>query len=361
MRLGMEEDVKRDGRPRFVWDQDQKPQLSLQKEALLTLSRAPTEFLGEISSVGSGFSTNSHGPYQGCWRQKQDWGTGIGFIRTTLSELKNVTYIGTEFLNFVHGLQTVDLSHMTQLTGIGANFLCGSDVATVLLPQCLKWVADSFMSSCAVKRVDLSHTAMERVGWWFLAGSSVEEVLLPPSLTRIGCAFLMGVRIKKIDLSETKVGVVGAKFLGEGSVEELLLPASFKRVGKVLDWVRIKDLSHTGITDSDGVFHELGWRASEVILPRTVDPSCFIAQCKEKKMDLSRTKIVQAGGGGGEAPDSVADGVEVTRLAEGVDAPATVLGALRREGEEGSQKESPSNQAKPSNKRGARRKRKRTD
>jgi hypothetical protein len=203
-------------------------------------------------------------------------------------------------------LSAVDLSHMTQLTEIGANFLRHTNVGEVLLPRNLKAVGDDFLRSSRKKRIDLSATGIETVGAGFLSYSFMEVVLFPPTLKRMNVRFLQNVRswergwIEMVDLSETKLEILEMDCLKDAVVEELLLPTSLKTVHSgVLAAANIKrlDLSRTAITDIGSGFLA-GGCVSELIMPKTVEriSACFLKGATAKKIDFSRSKIVKVGG-----------------------------------------------------------------
>jgi hypothetical protein len=300
---GMEEIISRYGSlRRLIWISPgiAPPHIRLQKEALLALGRAPTEFLETIDKLECGFLSTLKGLGDFGEGGRKRLRTGMHFIQRPLITLKNLTRIIGPFLTHLDRLPTVELSHLTQLTEIGDNFLRNSGVEEVLLPKSLKVVGHEFLREVTTKRVDLSSTALETVGERFLSYSAVEELLFPPTLKEVGGGFLRSVRMRKVDLSETKLETIGADCLDDATVEEFLLPASVKTFGRsFLKWARTKvvDLSHTAIVAVEDYWFFRGG-ISELILPRTVNSigHSFLEQCFAKKVDLARTSVVRVGG-----------------------------------------------------------------
>jgi hypothetical protein len=75
---------------------------------------------------------------------------------------------------------------------VGDSFLDSTSSEVIGLPQTLKVIAQEFLANVRlVRRIDLSHTFIERVVDLFLAHSAVEEPILPPTSAAVGSRTLM--------------------------------------------------------------------------------------------------------------------------------------------------------------------------
>jgi hypothetical protein len=216
--------------------------------------------------------------------------------------------IGNSAFASCRALARLDLS-ATAVRRIGDGFLfdCVS-LQELLLPRPLERIGDRALRGCAMLRAfDASTTALTAVGTHFmgLCCDAVASIALPPSLQRLDAFAFAGFGDATLDLSGANVKEVGRSFAANsGRLRRASLPSTLATVGDFaflgcFSLVAI-DLSLTQLRATADDFMHGCAALTTVLLPSCLSEigrDAFEGCESLRRLDLSRTQVVAVGSG----------------------------------------------------------------